>query len=144
MSKSTRRQTFVNKETGEEIHAHVNIARCGQEDFDIIYIMNFGNLFDLFGGKKYRILKYLLQNRNAENQVIATTSELAESSGVSRSTVIATLKVLKECGIITTKTGVIMINPQVIAHGNAKKEDWIFTKFVASAQSAPLRASRRV
>lgn len=124
------RQTFVNKETGEEITGLQKIVECERNDFDIIYIMKFCDLFDVIGGKKYQILKYLLQNRNTENQIITTTRELSEKLKISRDTVIRTLNILKKCGIITTRIGVIRLNPKVIIHGSRKKEDWIFTKFV--------------
>lgn len=124
------RQTFVNKETGKEINGLMKIVECERDNFDIVYIMNFCNLFDVIGGKKYQILKYLLQNRNTENQIIITTRELSEKLNISRDTVLRTLNILKKCGVITTRTGVIRINPKVIVHGSRKKEDWIFTKFI--------------
>lgn len=123
-------QTFVNKETGKEVSGLIKVVECERDNFDIVYIMNFCDLFDVIGGKKYQILKYLLKNRNSENQIIITNRELAEAADVSIYTVTQTLNVLKKCGVITTKTGVIRINPKVIFHGGAKKENWIFTKFV--------------
>lgn len=132
MSRNTasERQTFVDKETGREVSGLMKVVECDRDNFDIVYIMNFCNLFDMIGGKKYQILKYLLQNRNSENQVIITTTELSQALNISRDTVSRTLNILKKYGVITTKTGVIRINPKVIMHGSVKKEDWIFTKFV--------------
>lgn len=124
------REIFVIKKTGKEVSGLMKVVECDRENFDIVYIMNFCNLFDMIGGKKYRILKYLLQNRNSDNQVIVTNRELAEGADVSVSTVTQTLKILKSFGVITTRTSVIKINPKVIVHGSAKKEDWIFTKFI--------------
>lgn len=128
------RQTFVNKETGQEVSALVKVVECDRDNFDIVYIMNFCNLFDMIGGKKYQILKYLLQHRNSENQIIITTTELSEELNISRDTVSKTLGILKKYGVITTKTGVIRINPQVIVHGDKRKENWIFTKFIEERQ----------
>lgn len=76
--------------------------------------------FGLMGGKKYQIFGFLLQNRNAENQVILTTTELAEKLKMSRDTVSRTLNILRKCGAITTRTGVITVNPEAITLDSPK------------------------
>lgn len=126
----TDRQTFVNQDTGTKINGLVKIVECDRDNFDILYLMSFANIFDEIGGKKYEILKYILCHRNSENMVIITTRELAEKTKTSTNTVTKTLNALKKANAITTKTGVIMVNPKMIVHGGKKKEDWIFTKFV--------------
>lgn len=131
----TERQTFVNQETGTQIHGLLKVVECDRNNFDILYLMNFCDIFDEIGGKRYEVLKYLLCNRNSENMVVTTTRELAEKTNTSINTVTKTLKALKKADAISTRTGVIIINPKVIIHGSKKKEDWIFTKFIEAKEA---------
>ena len=133
------RQTFVNTETGTQIHGLLKVVECDRNNFDILYLMNFCNIFDEIGGKKYEVLKYLLCNRTSENMVITTIRELAEKTGTSTNTVTKTLKALKKANAISTRTGVIIINPKMIVHGGKKKEDWIFTKFIEAQEGGAER-----
>lgn len=126
----TNRQTFINEATGEKVSGMMKIESIDRNNFDIVYIMQFCDIFDALGGQKYKILKWLLQNRNSENLVLFTQQELASELGCSRQTVSETLKILKRCGIITSRLGAIRFNPQVLVHGSKNKENWIFTKFV--------------
>lgn len=125
------RQTFINKETGEEVSGLLKIEPVERDKFDIIYLMRFADIFDLLGGVRYKILKYLLTHRSSENTLIITQRQLAKEVGCSLPSVTETLGKLKEANIIKTVTGAIIINPQVLVHGSKKKEDWIFTKFVS-------------
>lgn len=124
------RKTFVDPETGNTVSGMMKLVPCERENFDIIYLLNFCDLFDIIGGKKYKILKYLLTHRNSENIVLATTREIAEETETSTNTVTKVIRILKSYNVIATRTGAIIINPQFIVHGSKKKEDWIFTKFV--------------
>lgn len=125
------RKKFVNEETGETIEGLVKVESIERDQFDIVYLMRFCDIFETIGGKKYKILKYLLSHRNSENIVIATQRKIAKETECALRTVQETIKILKEANIIKINTGVIIINPHVIVHGSKKKEDWIFTKFVS-------------
>lgn len=49
----------------------------------------------------YRILEYMYHNRDKNNQVIITQSEISENLGLNKSTVNIMIKSLKENGYIT-------------------------------------------
>lgn len=125
------RKKFINEETGETIEGMVKIEHIEREQFDIIYLMKFCDIFESIGGKKYLILKYLLVHRSLENTIIATQREIAKECNCSVTTVTETLKILKNAGIINIRTGAIIFNPHIIVNGTKKKEDWIFTKFIS-------------
>ena len=66
-----------------------------------------------------KILAHLLKKREkANNTVIATVSDLCQQTGISRPTIIETLKILEKNGVIRRKTGVIFINPSVVFRGS--------------------------
>lgn len=125
------RKKFINEETGELIEGMVKVEHVERDQFDIIYLMRFCDIFETIGGKKYSILKYLLMHRSLENTVIATQREIAKECNCSVTTVTETLKILKNAKVINIRTGAIIFNPQVIVNGSKQKEDWIFTKFVS-------------
>jgi DNA-binding transcriptional regulator YhcF (GntR family) len=65
---------------------------------------------------------YLISKRErSNNAVIKTTRELATETGISRNTILQTLKILEGHGIIWRKTGVIFISPNVIFRGSHQK-----------------------
>ena len=121
--------TWINERTGERIEARTILKQVQRENFEIIYLSYMCDLFDKLGGQKYKVLKYLLANKDYNNVVLTTTRKLAEDCKVSRSTVNETLKLLKEMNIITTRLGAIMINAKFMNHGSAKKEDYLIHKF---------------
>ena len=54
--------------------------------------------------------------------MIATTREIAKATGTSLQTVITTLKILEEGNIIKRKTGVLMLNPELLMRGDDQKK----------------------
>lgn len=120
---------WVNTRTGEKVRARLSVTKTGRNDFEITYLIYLLDLFDKLGGKKYQVLKYILNNRSYDNTLMITTRELAEKAGVSRSVVHEALKMLKEAGLIKTRIGGIMINAKLMNRGTAEKEAWLMHKF---------------
>ena len=54
--------------------------------------------------------------------MIATTREIAKATGTSLQTVITTLKILEEGNIIKRKTGVLMLNPELLMRGDDQQK----------------------
>ena len=83
--------------------------------FMVTYLAEIISLIDKLGNQKMKIVKFLLQNMDKRtNTLIMTTRELAKKSGVSFSTVIETLQILDEAGIVQRRTGAIMISPKLM------------------------------
>ena len=102
---------------------------CSRSGFEIMYLTYLASVFDKLGGKKYSILKYLLENRDTHNQIYATRRKLAENVGVCEKTVRNTLNLLEESKLIKTKTNYIMVNPKLIHRGSSRKEIYLLQKF---------------
>lgn len=92
-------------------------------------------MFDQLGGQKYKVFKYIIENKNNENQLIIKTRELAEKTKTSLPTVSATLKLLKDAKLIEQRTGAIMLNPQLAHRGSDKKEAYLLQKFSTFSDS---------
>ena len=122
---------WVNQRTGETIEADQVIRKVPRNGFEITYLAYFMDLFDKLGGKKYVVFKYILSNKSAENTLIITNRELAEKTGTSLQTVSDTLKLLRESGLLTQRTGAIMLNPQLAHRGSERKEAYLLQKFVS-------------
>lgn len=124
-----QKDVWVNKRTGEEVEGYTTVKRVGREKFEIIYFAYLFDLIEQLGNKKLKVLKCILENKSYDNTFIVTTRELAKKANVSYNTVIDTLKLLKEVGVIKTRIGSITLNPRFMVHGTKNKEDWLFLKF---------------
>lgn len=120
---------WINQRTGEIIEADKVIKKVPRTGFEITYLSYFIDLFEKLGGQKYKVFKYIIENKNADNQVIITTTELAKKTKVSRQTVSDTLKILSDATLISRKVGVIMLNPKLVHRGDKNKEAYLLTKF---------------
>ena len=60
--------------------------------------------------KKYAVVKFILQHKSSDNTLIITNRELAKKCSVGINTVTDTLKLLRNAGLIQTRTGAIMLN----------------------------------
>ena len=120
-------------ETGEIIEVDETLKNISENrnGFEITYLSYLIDLFDELGWKKYLVFKYIIKNKNSENQLLITTKELSQKTGVSEPTVIATLKLLKNANLIQTRTGAIMLNPKIAHRGKDTKERYLLQKFVA-------------
>lgn len=127
----------INKETGElqiigdTFEADQVVRKVERQGFEITYLAYFIDLFDKLGGQKYKVFKYIIEHKNADNQLIITNRELAKKCGVGINTVTETLKLLREAGLVNTRTGSIMLLPKLAHRGSSKKELYLMQKFEA-------------
>lgn len=121
---------WINSRTGEVITANQIIKKTNRNGFMITYLSAIINLIESLGNRKMQVVKYILDNMDkSTNTLIITNRELAKKSNVSLDTVSKTLVILKKAKIITTRTGVIMISPELVHKGNNSKEQYLLTKF---------------
>ncbi|HDB7475838.1 TPA: replication/maintenance protein RepL, partial [Staphylococcus aureus] len=87
--------------------------------------------------KKFKVVNYILDNIHwSNNTLIATTRELVQATGVSKQTVITTLKTLEKGNIIKRKTGVLMLNPELLMRGDDQKQKYLLLEFGSFEQEA--------
>lgn len=131
----------IYRETGEIIHIGEPIDVAEQEQktprggFEIAYMAALFDIFDKLGGKKYAVLQYILKNKDGMNCLNMSNSELAKKCGVGRNTVVDTMKILKEAGVIVRKGTVIRLSARVFVKGDAKKEAYIMRKFTEEQET---------
>lgn len=106
------------------------VKKVPRAGFEITYLSYFFDLFDQLAGKKYTVVKFILQHKSADNTLIITNRELAKKCSVSTKTVVDTLKLLRDAGLIQTRTGAIMLNPKLAHRGSDQKEKYLLQKFV--------------
>ncbi len=106
------------------------------EQFMITYLAEIINLIDSLGNQKMKVIKYILQqmDRNT-NTLIITTRELASKSGVGFNTVIETLRILDQAGIIQRRTGSLMINPRLMNNKKLQGEAAMLVKYHQFSES---------
>jgi hypothetical protein len=105
------------------------VTKIRRGGFEITYLAYFCDLFDKLGGQKYKVFKYIIENKNSDNQLIITMRELAEKTKTSLETVRQTIKLLQEKDLITTRVGSIMISPMLAHKGDDRKEAYLMRKF---------------
>ena len=87
-------------------------------------------MLDVVGGSKIKVVNYLLDNlRLSDNKLIATTREIADNTKTSPTTVTSTLKTLEEGNVIKRRTGVIMLNPEILLRGDDNKHRHLLVEF---------------
>ena len=100
------------------------------ERFMITYLAEIINMIDSLGNQKMKVVKYILQHMSkSENLLLVTTKELAKKSEVSEKTVIETLKILDNAGIIQRRTGAIMVSPRLINNKTVQGEATLMVKY---------------
>lgn len=120
---------YVAKNGENVIDADDIVKKIPRNGFEITYLTYLFDLFDKLGGRKYQVLKYILQNKSTDNTLIITTRELAKKCNVSTKTVIETLHILRDANLIETRTGAIMLNPKIAHRGSDGTERYLLQKF---------------
>lgn len=128
----TGKRRFQDLETGEIIEIDEIIKKVSRQGFMLTYLSAIVDLIDSLGNKKMQVVKYILNHMDrTQNTLIITTTELAKKSKTSYQTTQNTLKTLENAGIITRRTGALMVHSNLIHRGNAQREAYLLTKFQA-------------
>lgn len=118
----------------------INVAEQEQKTprggFEIAYMTALFDIFDKLGGKKYIVLKYLLAHKDGMNCINITNTQLAEACKVGRNTVVDTMRILTDAGLVTRKGTVIRFSPRAFIKGDAKKEAYIMRKFTEEQEQS--------
>lgn len=117
------------KIVGDPFVADASLTRVERNGFEITYLAYLFDVFDQLGGQKYKVFKYIVENKSSDNTLIITNRELAKNCDVALSTVQEALKLLKEKGLIATRTGAIMLLPKIAHRGKLGREQFLMHKF---------------
>lgn len=115
---------------GAPVMADSSTTRVDRAGFEITYLVYVLDLIDKLGGQRYKVLKYILANKSSDNTLIITQRELAARSGVSLRTAQECLAILRDNGLISTRTGAIMLSPKIAHRGSAAREQYLMHRFV--------------
>lgn len=117
------------KLVGDPFVADASITKVDRNGFEITYLAYLFDVFDQLGGQKYKVFKYIVEHKSSDNTLIITNRELAQKCDVSTKTVTDALKLLREKGLIATRTGAIMLLPKIAHRGSNGREQYLMHKF---------------
>src|SRR5699024_6329 len=122
------KERFTNTETGEIIEVDKLYRKQTSGNFVKAYIVQLVSMLDAIGGKKLKVVNYILDNIHlSNNTLIATIREIAQETNTSLQTVTTTLKVLEEGNIIKRRTGAIMLTRDFLTRADdTKPKDQLF------------------
>lgn len=115
--------------TGEIKKVDVVVKEIPRQGFSITYLASIIQMIEAIGNKKMRVVKYILSHMDSNNKLSETVDEIVAGSGVSKPTVVETLRLLEDVGAIARKTGTVMLSPKIAHKGNAARERMLMTKF---------------
>lgn len=115
---------------GSPIIAPVVTSSVKKGKFEIVFCAELFNVMRELGNRKIEVLAFILDHKDGNNCLNMTNKQLAEAVGVSRPTVIDTIKTLSEAGLLRRKNSVIAISPKLMMQGNKVKEAYLMRKFV--------------
>ncbi len=134
-STSTKQTTigkaeYINKETGEVETFNV-ISEYDQDfNFQKIWLTHLLDSLDILGGAKVKVLKYLLDKKNGDNQIIGTQRAIAKDVGVSLPIVNQTIGALVNVDALKkVSNGVLMLNPDFIFKGSKSRRMNILLRY---------------
>lgn len=128
------RETGEVKTVGSPFLAPTITSKVPRGKFEITYTGELFGILHKLGNKKIEVFSYLLSKKDGNNCVNATNTQLAEQTGISRKTVVETMKILTDSGLLERNNSVIMISPQLMVKGNQQREAYLMSKFVETSQ----------
>lgn len=130
-------QRLIDEQTGEVIEVDKLYRKQSSGNFVKAYIVQLVSMLDMIGGKKLKIVNYILDNVHLSNNlIVATTREIAKATNTSTQTVTRTLKILEEGNIIKRRTGALMLNPELLMRGDDHKQKYLLLEFGNFEQEA--------
>ena len=118
------------KSIGSVKEVDVVLKTTERNGFMITYLSAIIQMIDNLGNKKMQVVKYILKHMDKScNMLVKTTAEIEKDTGISKKTIIETLKILENANIISRRSGVIMLSPKLVHRGDLKKERYLMTKF---------------
>lgn len=125
-------ETYINKSTGEIEEMQVVSIEERDANFHKLWLGHIVDALDMLGSKKLKVLTYVMQNLNNENQFIMTYRKLEKTLEVSRPTIVETFKALQEANFLKKiQNGVWQVNPDVIFKGGKSQRMNVLLQYKA-------------
>jgi hypothetical protein len=116
------KQQYINSETG--LVEDFNVIKTEDTDFNFqkIWLAHLLEALDIVGNRKIKVLNWMLENKNSENQILGTQREIAQSVSVSVPVVNETIKMLMSVKALKkVRNGVYVLNPDIMFKGYNQK-----------------------
>jgi len=110
----------IDRITGDEVDVAMFVQETSRNGWEKAYASAMADYIGIGGDGVAKILAYFIRSRNRhDNYVIGTYKVISDKTGVSKSTVIRTMKKMLDGGHIKKKqNGVYMVNPNLIRYGS--------------------------
>src|SRR5690606_40179907 len=90
--KFTGTQKYINQDTGEIVEMSVTEIEERDANFHKIWLGHVMESLDIIGNKKVKILQFIINNMNKENQFLYTYSMIEKETNISRATIAETMR----------------------------------------------------
>ncbi len=105
-----------------EEQSSVLIKKYSADRWEKAIVEHLVSAIGIVGSKKTKVLLYIIKNKNIDNQIIATQTQIAKMALVTRPTVSAVIDALTAAGYIKKiNSGAYMLNPDVLAFGSVNR-----------------------
>lgn len=123
------RQTGAIELIGTPIDAPTITEQVPRGQFEVVYTAELFNLLKDMGNTKIKILAWMLDHKDGNNSLNVTMREISDTLHVSTKTVNATIKLMREAGLLKRKGTVYMISPGLMIKGSQLREAWLMRRF---------------
>ena len=124
----TGTREMINPETGELEKVPAYEIREFDINFEKVWLGHLLLAMDCLGGKRKEVVKWILENRDQDNQIVATFQSIQSQCNVSKQTVATVMKSMQSAQLIRKiRNGLYMLNSDFIFAG--KHEDRINVMF---------------
>ena len=129
--KAIQVEQWQNVATGE-IKTFDTVERQVYQDTNFwkLFLTDYARILEDFGGRKLKVMRYILENIDTRNMLIATYDDLIKQTKCSRQTVSGVLRYLKKVDFLRERTpSVYMVSPRFIVQGSAQKRQNLMIKY---------------
>lgn len=128
-------EEYINSRTGEVREFEVISVRDRDFNFEKIWLFKLLELLELTGGAKVKVIAWMLENRSADNLVIATQEKISEECNSSQKTVSRVISEMVEVGLLLKlQNGVYQLDPSLIWKGSHHSRMDVLLSFEATQQ----------
>lgn len=130
------KQEYVNTATGEVEVFNVIQETEKDANFHKIWLGHIIQALEAVGNQKIKVVNFIMDNLNKENQLVMTQRKIAEKANVSLPVVAETIKILTEADFLSqVQSGVYRINPEVIFKGGTSERMNILIQYQSEKAS---------
>lgn len=110
------------------------IGRAPKGDFEIVRVPKECEAWKCVAGERGKVIAFLIENRNINNELRMTTREISEKTGVSARTIGRILDDLEEVELAVQGVRSVIINPNWIHKGDNFREAAMYAEFDRTMQ----------